>query len=161
MEFALLCHSSELQPLAQRLQAEGVAFHLAAPNAVRIALDERMACSKAFLPTSDVTGHHVTAACMKLSHAHLTTRVGIDPDLVTVPFLRVADGDLVLHHGTPTQLLYQRLAAPETVTPACGKHQGGPIVLYRKKGVYFARLNIEDNKLLSVATQLMEKAVGF
>ena len=39
--------------------------------------------------------------------------VGTHPALVTVTFAKVEDGDLVLHHGKPTQLMHQRLAAPE------------------------------------------------
>jgi hypothetical protein len=161
MEFALLCHSSELEPLAQRLQAEGVAFRLAPPNAVCIALDETKADSNTFLPTTDVTMHHVAAACLKVSHAHLTTKVGLHPAMVTVPFAKIEEGDLVLHHGRPTQLMYQRLAAPDTLTSACGSQQGGPLVLYRKSGGHFAPLGIEDGKLLAVASDLMQKAVGF
>ena len=105
--------------------------------------------------------HHVAAACLKVSHAHLTTKVGLHPAMVTVPFAKIEEGDLVLHHGRPTQLMYQRLAAPDTLTSACGSQQGGPLVLYRKSGGHFAPLGIEDGKLLAVASDLMQKAVGF
>ena len=55
MELAILCHSSELEPLRQRLDAKDVAFRLALPNAValRWTRARRTRTPSCFIPTGD------------------------------------------------------------------------------------------------------------
>ena len=167
MEVVILCHSAALDLLVCRLRGEGVDCTIAPPNAVKITIDIEGAEGLDFLPLTKGKMERVIAACMNVSHAAFTQDLFpmYHPAVATLPFKRMVSGDLFLHHGSPTQLLYGRLAGPETITSYCGTMQGGPWILFRAKkledGYKFLSLGIQDDALLATATGLMEEATSY
>jgi hypothetical protein len=154
MSFAVLCRSDSLDALVVRLRAEGLECTVAKPNAVLIPSSG----GTRFFPLESNAMDRVTAACMGLTHEHLTQKVGIDGAIATLPFRRITKGNLRVHHGVPAQLLYCRQPAPESVTPSCGPDTGGPLILYREEEGVVMPLDIRDEDLLPTASEMMKEA---
>ena len=146
-----------------RVRNEGVDCTLCPPNAILIDCDDLEQTS--FFPgMAELTMERLCAAFLGVSHACLRDEIlpgfhcGFLP---TYPFHTVlGEEGLRLNHTTSSAMLFSQVAGPETITSSCNYLQGGPWVLFRLQDGHVAPIVLEDDKILPIATQIMEQRMA-
>ena len=158
---ALLVHSAMVDLIASRLRDNGIDCVLAPPNGIRIECETQEAPTEdVYFPgMTDATSEKIVSALWGVSHAFLCElllgfKAGVLPCL---PMRMKEAGNLRLHYGRPSQMLYVQVSGPE---PRCKEGQGGCWVLFRADEVddetyRMEALDLEDDRLMAVANDIL------
>lgn len=170
MSFAVIVHSALRNAVLAQMEENGIQARPAGANAILVpTIATQIDVGFTFFPLSPPEQEACTAACLLKSVDAVKMMLGV-AQLATLPFDgqgELDDGEAqstcILHHGAPTQLMYNLVAGPELRQSIGGPLKGGVWCLFRAtrstaESYTILDLGLDDSELVEMAQRLIDKA---